>query len=85
MATQNNVHVPDDLLAQAQRLAETEGRTADELAAEALKHYLAREWLKKLSREGDENRRRFGLRTDEDVQDFVNRIIAEQRRESPSQ
>lgn len=40
MATQNNLHVPDDLLAQAQRIAERQGRTADDLAADALKRYI---------------------------------------------
>jgi predicted transcriptional regulator len=82
MAAQNNLHVPDDLLTQAQRLAATEGRTADELAAEALRRYLAREWLKKVSSEGEENRRSLGMETPEEVQDYVDRIASERRAES---
>jgi len=39
--TDNNLHIPDDLLAQAEKLAASEGRTADDLAADALKRYLA--------------------------------------------
>jgi hypothetical protein len=40
-STDNNLRVPDELLDQAQRVAEAEGCTADELAADALKRYLA--------------------------------------------
>ncbi|MDQ2949281.1 MAG: hypothetical protein M3Y27_25635 [Acidobacteriota bacterium] len=40
MATQNNLYVPDDLLDQAQRIAKSQGRTADDLAADALKRYI---------------------------------------------
>lgn len=50
MATQNNLHVPDEILAQARKRAESEGRTADELAADALKRYLAHEMLNELSK-----------------------------------
>jgi hypothetical protein len=81
---EKNVHVPGELLEQAQRLAQSQGRTADDLAADALKRYLAREWVNKLSREGEENRRGLGLKTDQDVEDYVNRVIAEHRNESRS-
>ena len=37
MASQNNLHIPEELLVEAQRFAEAEGRTADELAAEAIR------------------------------------------------
>ena len=66
--TDNNLHVPDDLMAQAERLAAGQGRTADELAADALKRYIAHEWLNKLDREGQERRRRLGMKSDEDVE-----------------
>lgn len=82
MATQNNVCVPEDLLSQAQRLAESQGRTADELAAEALRRYLAHEWLTKLEREGMENRKRYGLKTDEEVEAYVDQVIHEYRRDT---
>jgi hypothetical protein len=78
MAT-NNLHIPDDLLAQAERLAASQGRTADDLAADALKRYLAHEWLNKLDREGADNRRRDGLESDEDVERAVELAIAEFR------
>jgi hypothetical protein len=45
MATQNNVHVSDGLLAVLQAKAETEGKTVDELAEEALRKGLEdRDW-----------------------------------------
>lgn len=78
MAT-NNLHIPDDLLAQAEQLAASQGRTADDLAADALKRYLAHEWLNKLDQEGQERRRRLGLSSDEDVERLVTRAVAESR------
>ena len=45
MATQNNVHVSDELLAELQAKAQTEGKTVDELAEEALRKALEdRDW-----------------------------------------
>ena len=43
MATQNNVHVSDELLAELQAKAQAEGKTVDELAEEALRKGLE-EW-----------------------------------------
>jgi hypothetical protein len=38
MATMdNNLHIPDDLLAQAEKFAASQGRTADDVAADALR------------------------------------------------
>jgi hypothetical protein len=68
-------------MAQAERLAVRQGRTADELAADALKRYIAHEWLNKLDREGQEGRRRLGMKSDEDVERLVDRAIAESRDE----
>lgn len=77
----NTIHIPDDLLAQVERMAASQGRTADELAADALKRYLAREWVNRITREGEENRLRLGLHTEEDVEAYVNGKIAESRSE----
>ena len=82
MLAEKNLHVPDELLEQTQRMAESQGRTADEVAADALKRYLARQWLQTISRDAGENRRRLGLKTDEDVEEYVERVIAESRKES---
>jgi predicted HicB family RNase H-like nuclease len=40
METQNNVHVSEELLAELQAKAQTEGKTVDELAEEALRRGL---------------------------------------------
>jgi hypothetical protein len=37
MATQNNLHIPDDLLSAVTAGASADGKTTDELAAEALR------------------------------------------------
>jgi len=79
--TDNNLHIPDDLLAQAEKLAASQGRTADDLAADALKRYLAHEWLNKIEREGQERRRQLGLKTDGEVEAAVDRAISEYRNE----
>ena len=45
MATQNNLYVPNELLAELQAKAAAEGKTVDQLAAEALRRGLKeREW-----------------------------------------
>ena len=77
----NNLRVPDDLLSQAQRMARTQGRTADERAADALERYLAHEWLNRLEREGQERRQSEALTSEEDVAQLVERAISEHRRE----
>lgn len=81
MVTENNLHVPDELLRAAQRIAESQGRTADALAAEALKRYIAHETLNSLSREGKQIRARLALNTEEDVERYVQEMISEARRD----
>ncbi len=76
MASQNNLHVPDDLLDAANEAAREDGRTTDELAAEALRRYLAHRKLEELSAYGGEQARRMGY-TEADVP----RLIEESRRE----
>ena len=77
--TDNNVRVPEDLLAQMQAAAREKGKSADELVTDALKRYLANEWMNGLEREGQERRRQLGLRTDDDVERYVDKAITEQR------
>ena len=79
--TDNNLHIPDDLLAQAEKLAASQGRTANDLAADALNRYLAHEWLNKIEHEGQERRRQLGLKSDEEVEAVVDRAISEYRNE----
>jgi hypothetical protein len=49
MATQNNVHIPDDLLTAVNEAATADGRTADEVAADAVRRYLAHRQLEELA------------------------------------
>jgi len=79
--TNNNLHIPDDLLAHAEKLAASQGRTANDLAADALNRYLAHEWLNKIEHEGHQRRRQLGLKTDEEVEAVVDRAIYEYRKE----
>jgi hypothetical protein len=77
MAIQNNLHIPDDLLTAVNEAASAEGKTTDEVAAEALRRYLAHRNLEELGKYGREQSRRLGL-TEADVP----RLIAESRREN---
>ena len=58
--TGNNVRVPEELPAQMQAAAREKGKSADELATDALKRYLANECMNELEREGEERRRQLG-------------------------
>jgi hypothetical protein len=79
--TDNNLHIPDDLLAQTEKLAASQGRTADDLAADALKRYLAHEWLNEIERKGQEHRQQLGLNSDEEVEAAADRAVSEYRSE----
>jgi predicted transcriptional regulator len=59
--TDNNLRVPDELRDEAAELAERQGRSADDIAAEALKRYIAHEKLEELSRYGQQRTREVGL------------------------
>lgn len=77
--TDNNLRIPADLLEQTEKLAASQGRSADDLAADALTRYLAHEWLNKIEREGEERRLQLALKSDEDVDAVVDRAISEYR------
>ena len=81
--TDNNLRVPDELREQAAVIAERQGRTADELAADALRRYIAHDKLEELSRDGWERAKRLGLDkpTEEQAMAFVERVIGEDRTE----
>ena len=77
MATQNNLHIPDDLLSAVNQAAGADGKTADEIAADALRRYLAHRKLDELGEYGREQSARLGY-----TEDDVPRLIAESRREN---
>ena len=59
--TDNNLRVPDELREQAAEIALRQGRTADDLAADALKRYIAHDKLEELSRYGWGRAKELGL------------------------
>jgi hypothetical protein len=77
MATQNNLHIPDDLLSAVTEAAGVDGKTTDEIATDALRRYLAHRKLEELGKYGRGQSLRLGY-TEADVP----RLIAESRREN---
>jgi predicted transcriptional regulator len=73
-----NITLPDDLLPRLEEIARAENRTADDLAAEAVKTLLARRALEKLQRKGMKFR---GDMTDQQVEIHVDKVIHEYRNE----
>jgi hypothetical protein len=71
----NNVHLPDELLAELQSKAQAEGKTVDELAEEALRRGLDKSaWQDLLDYGGEQGRA--SRYTEEDVP----RLVKEWRR-----
>ena len=81
MASQNNLHIPEELFVKAEQLAAAQGRTPDELAADALKRYIAHEQLEELSRFGQERAKHMGLDqlSEEEREAYIDRVIREAR------
>ena len=77
MATQNNLRIPGDLLNAVNEAAGADGKTTDEIAADALRRYLAHRKLEELGKYAREQSHRLGY-TEADVP----RLIAESRREN---
>lgn len=77
MATHNNLHIPDDLLSAVNEAASADGKTTDELAADALRRYLAHRKLEELGKYGSKQSRRLGF-TEADI----SRLIADSRRKN---
>jgi hypothetical protein len=78
MATHNNLHVPDELLAELQAKATAEGKTVDELAEEALRKGLEERVWQDLLEYGRENGQRSGYK-ESDVPELVREWRREQR------
>ena len=76
MATQNSIHVSDELLAQLQAKAHAEGKSVDELAEEALRKGLEESSWQDLMAYGRERGKASGY-TEKDVP----RVVKEWRRE----
>jgi hypothetical protein len=70
MATQNSIHVSDELLAELRAKAQTAGKTVDELAEETLRRGLEEQSWQDLLAYGLERGRASGY-TEEDVPEVV--------------
>jgi hypothetical protein len=66
----SNIHVSEELLAELQKAAAAEQRTADELAQDAVERYLRQKRREKLYSYGEEQARKLGIR-EEDVPALV--------------
>ena len=78
MATQNNLHVPDDLLAELQAKAAADGKTVEALAEETLRKGLEERSWQDLLAYGRERGQASGY-TDDDVPRLVREWRHEQR------
>ena len=75
MATQNSIHVSDELLAEPRAKAQTAGKTVDELAEETLRKGLEEQSWQDLLAYGLERGRASGY-----TEDDVPRVVRENRR-----
>jgi len=78
MATQNNVHLPDDLFVELQTKAQAEGKSVDQLAEEALRRGLEDRAWQELLAYGRERGRAAGY-AEEDAPHIVREYRARRR------
>jgi metal-responsive CopG/Arc/MetJ family transcriptional regulator len=74
----NNISLPEPLLAEIESAAQAEHRTADEVAADAIRQYLEKQsWVKFVER-NERRAKDMGI-----TEDDVNRLVKEYRTENP--
>jgi predicted transcriptional regulator len=78
MATRN-ITLPEEMLPELKELARTENRTADYVAAEAVKAHLAKRFWE---HNKVQSLRRRGNLTDEQVEEYVDQLVHDSRAES---
>ena len=74
-----SIAVPDALYERVQQVAAAEATTVEQLATKAIERDLARRWLDRIGREGDQRR---GNTTDAEVEALVERAVQESRTRS---
>jgi predicted transcriptional regulator len=74
-----SIALPDAVYERVQQVAAAEGTTVDQLATTAIERDLARRWLDRIGREGDERR---GDRSDAEVEAVVEHAVQESRTRS---
>ncbi len=78
MTPEKNVAIEPELFDRIAQEAAAEGKTADDLANEAARRYMARRWLDRTKREAQIRR---GNMTDEEVEAVVEKAVRESRAE----
>ena len=79
MRSEKNIAIEPEVLEQAARQAQVEGKTVDELAQEAIKRHLALKTLGRFRRNAEVRR---GSKTDEEVEAIVEKAVKESRQEN---
>jgi predicted transcriptional regulator len=74
-----SIAVPDTVYERVQQIADAEGTTVEELATRAIERDLARRWLDRIGREGDQRR---GDMSEADVDAVVAQAVRESRQRS---
>jgi predicted CopG family antitoxin len=73
------ITVPDAVYERVQQVAAAEGTTVEQLATKAIERDLARRWLDRIGREGDQRR---GDTSEADVEAVVEQAVRESRQRS---
>ena len=74
-----SIAVPDAVYERVQQVAAAEGMTVEQLATKAIERDLARRWLDRIGREGDERR---GDMSDAGVEAVIEQAVRESRTRS---
>ena len=74
-----SIAVPDAVYERVQQVAAAEGTTVEQLATKAIERDLARRWLDRIGREGDQRR---GDMSEADVDVVVEQAVRESRERS---
>jgi len=74
-----SIAVPDAVYERVQQVAAAEGTTVEQLATKAIERDLARRWLDRIGREGDQRR---GDMSDGEVEAVIEQAVRESRTRS---
>jgi predicted CopG family antitoxin len=74
-----SIAVPDTVYERVQQVAAAEGMSVDQVATKAIERDLARRWLDRVGREGDQRR---GDMSDAEVETIVEQAVRESRARS---
>lgn len=74
-----SIAVPDAVYERVQQVAAAEGTTVEQLATKAIERDLARRWLDRIGREGDQRR---GDMSEADVEAVVEQAVRDFRQRS---